>query len=104
MKHISFFFTILLFLVLSTASSQTSIRQPFTRYGIYDTDGIKPQEYRQRRTAVIALMDSGSVAIFRANNLGNRNGDTGYKFRQNDNIYQDKSEVKNIVPTTSVTL
>jgi len=31
-------------------------------------------------------MDSGSVAVFHANDSDNRNGDVDYKFRQNDNF------------------
>jgi Xaa-Pro aminopeptidase len=86
MKQISFIFIILFFLDNSCVVSQTAINPPFARYGIYDTGGVKPQEYRQRRAAVIALMDSGSVAVFRSKDPDNRNGDTDYKFRQNDNF------------------
>ena len=86
MKRISFIFYILLFLDSSCALSQTKVHSPFARYGIYDTDGVKPQEYQQRRAAVIALMDSGSVAVFRSKDPDNRNGDTDNKFRQNDNF------------------
>ena len=70
----------------SHASGQPIGNPGFERFGIYDTDGITPQEYKQRRAAVIALMDSGSVAIFHSNEPINRNGDTEYKFRQNDNL------------------
>ena len=86
MKQISFFLILLFFLDTSFASSQPSVNAPFAHYGIYDTDGIKPQEYQQRRAAVLAKMDSGSVAVFRANDPDNRSGDTDYKFRQNDNF------------------
>lgn len=86
MKRIFFIFTILLFLNNSFALSQITVDPPFARYGIYDTDGLKPQEYKQRRAAVIALMDSGSVAVFRSKDPDNRNGDTDNKFRQNDNF------------------
>ena len=86
MKQIYFVFVILLFLDTSYAVSQTTVDPSFARYGIYDTDGVKPQEYRQRRAAVIALMDSGSAAVFRSKDPDNRNGDTDYKFRQNDNF------------------
>jgi Xaa-Pro aminopeptidase len=86
MKQIIISFILLSLLKITSASSQTFINLPFAHYGIYDTDGIKPQEYQQRRIAVIAMMDSGSVAIFHANDIYNRNGDTDYKFRQNDNL------------------
>ena len=68
---------------ISFASSQALIHPPYPQYGTYDTDGITPLEYRQRRAAVRALMDSGSVAVFRANDPDNRNGDVDYPFRQN---------------------
>jgi Xaa-Pro aminopeptidase len=86
MKQISFVLTFFLILISTFASGQTSVGQPFAQYGIYDTDGIKPKEYQQRRAAVMAKMDSGSIAVFLANDHNNRNGDTDYKFRQNDNF------------------
>ena len=86
MKQIISIFILLLFLNNSFASAQTTIDGPFARFGVYDTDGVKPQEYRQRRATVIAAMDSGSVAIFRSNDPWIRNGDVEYKFRQNDNF------------------
>jgi Xaa-Pro aminopeptidase len=65
---------------------QTPNEQPFAKYGVYNADVIKAEEYRQRRLAVMAKMDSESVAIFRANDSDNRNSDTDYKYRQNDNM------------------
>ena len=86
MKNIYSTLILLFFLDVSFALSQIIVNLPFAKYGIYDTDGIKPQEYQQHRAAVIARMDSGSVAVFCANVPDNRNGDTDYKFRQNDNF------------------
>jgi Xaa-Pro aminopeptidase len=86
MKQYYLFFILFFVLDSSFASSQTSINQSFAHYGIYDTDGTKPHEYQQRRAAGMALMDSGSIAIFHTTKHVNRNGDTDYKFRQNDNI------------------
>ena len=86
MRQISFFLVLPLILDFSFTSSQTSVNPPFAQYGLYDTDGIKPKEYQQRRASVIAKMDSGSVAVFHANDPNNRNGDSEYKFRQNDNF------------------
>jgi Xaa-Pro aminopeptidase len=86
MKIFSFVFTLLLFLNTSSALSQTPADMPFFQYGVFDTDGVRPQEYQQRRAAVLALMDSGSLAVFRSSELDHRNGDTEYKFRQNDNF------------------
>jgi Xaa-Pro aminopeptidase len=86
MKQIYSSLILLFFLDVSFASSQTSVNPPFAQYGIYDLDGIKPQEYQQRRAAVIAKMDSGSIAVFRANDPDDRNGGTDYRFRQNDNF------------------
>jgi hypothetical protein len=86
MKQAFFFFILLFFLDVSFASSQTAVKPPFAQYGMYDTDGMQPQEYQQRRNAVLAIMDSGSVAVFHANNSDHRNGDVDYRFRQNDNI------------------
>jgi len=73
MKQIYLFFILFFVFNSAFASSQTSITQSFAQYGIYDTDGMKPQKYQQRRAAVMALMDSSSIAIFHANNLLNRN-------------------------------
>ncbi len=73
MKQIYLFFILFFVLDSAFASSQTSINQSFVQYGIYDTDGINPQEYQQRRAAVMAMMDSSSIAIYPANNLLNRN-------------------------------
>jgi Xaa-Pro aminopeptidase len=86
MKYTTSLFILLWLIGNGCATGQTPIREPFARYGVYDTDGIKPQEYRQRRAAVLRSMDSGSVAIFRSSDLSTRNGDTEYKFRQNDNF------------------
>jgi Xaa-Pro aminopeptidase len=86
MKIISSLFILLIIGSNVCVFGQTSVSSPFARFGVYDTDGIKPQEYRQRRTAVLAMMDSGSVAIFRSNDLTMRNGDTEYRYRQNDNL------------------
>ncbi len=86
MNHVCLFFILLVLLDNSSASSQTSFNQSFSDYGIYDTDGIKPQEYQQRRAAVMARMDSGSIAIFHANDPVERNADTDYKFRQSDDF------------------
>ncbi len=55
-------------------------------FGCIENDEIKAEEYRQRRTSVMTKMDSGSVAIFRANDIDNRNADVDYKYRQNDNF------------------
>ena len=86
MKQIFFFFLFPIILCVSCSSSQTFDDAIFAKYGIFDTDGIKPEEYHQRRAKVMAKMDSGSIAILRANDPCNRNGDTDYKFRQNDNF------------------
>jgi len=86
MKQIIFILTLLLSLDVPVASCQLSVHRSFARFGIDDTDGISPQEYQQRRSAVLALMDSGSVAVFRSNDSDNRNGDVDYRFRQNDNF------------------
>jgi Xaa-Pro aminopeptidase len=86
MKQIYLFLILPVILNSTFVSSQTSFHQSFADFGIYDTDGIKPHEYQQRRAAVMAMMDSCSIAIFLANNPVNRNGDTDYKYRQNDNF------------------
>jgi hypothetical protein len=86
MKQISSLVALLAVLCISFASSQTPVHPPYPQYGTYDTDGITPHEYQQRRAAVRALMDSGSIAVFRANDPDNRNGDVDFRFRQNDNF------------------
>jgi Xaa-Pro aminopeptidase len=80
------FFFLCFIVAVQSSSSQTVGIPSFAEYGVYDTDGIKPEEYRQRRIAVMTKMDSGAVAIFRANTSERRNGDTDYKFRQSDNF------------------
>ena len=86
MKNIALIIFLFFFLRSSSASGQPIGDPKYERFGIYDADGITPQEYEQRRAAVIALMDSGSVAIFHSSEPVNRNSDTEYKFRQNDNV------------------
>ena len=86
MKQVIFISAFLFFTGISFSPGQTSSHPPYARYGMYDTDGIPPQEYRQRRAAVMAIMDTGSIAVFHANDPDNRNGDVDYKFRQNDNF------------------
>jgi len=90
-----FLLILLFFLDVSFTSSQTSVNPPFAQYGIYDLDGIKSQEYQQRRAAVIAKMDSGSYRCIRANDPGDRNGGTDYRFRQNDNFLLNRLQRTN---------
>jgi Xaa-Pro aminopeptidase len=86
MKQIPSLVILFFFIISSSASSQPDSIDLFARYGVFDMDSIKPEEYRQRRAAVRSLMDSGSVALFRSHDLDLRNGDTEYRFRQNDNF------------------
>jgi Xaa-Pro aminopeptidase len=86
MKRLLVLYFFLGFFSWSPVFSQVGENTQFAKYGIYDTDIIKPDEYHQRRAAVIAKMDSGSVAIFRANDPSKRVGDTDYKYRQNSNL------------------
>jgi Xaa-Pro aminopeptidase len=86
MRQIFLLFIILIILCAYPSLSQGLGNVSFEKYGIYDTDNIKPEEYHQRREAAIVKMDSGSVAVFRANDSDNRNGDVDYRFRQNDNF------------------
>ncbi len=47
---------------------------------------ISPEEYRARRATVLSRMDSSSIAVFRANDTDQRNGDVNYRYRQNSNF------------------
>jgi Xaa-Pro aminopeptidase len=82
----SIFACVYMVLYIHLSVCQVNDSAPFAKFGVYDVDGILPEEYHQRRVAVMAKMDSGSVAIFRANDFDNRNGDVDYVFRQNDNF------------------
>jgi Xaa-Pro aminopeptidase len=82
---ISRFFFIIVF-SFSIGWGQTISGVPYTKYGIYDIDGIRPEEYRQRRSALMANMEANSVAIFRAQDYVRRSGDEDYRFRQNSNF------------------
>lgn len=84
MKYLFFFYCLLL-CFFPVFGQQTS-GVPYTKYGIYDVDGIRPEEYRQRRAALMAAMEVNSVAIFRAQDYAIRSGDEYYRFRQNNNF------------------
>jgi Xaa-Pro aminopeptidase len=86
MKRRFSFSLFLVILCVFFSSAQTTSGVPYSKYGIYDTDGIRSGENRQRRSAVMAKMDSHSVAIFRAQDYANRSGDIEYRFRQNSNF------------------
>jgi Xaa-Pro aminopeptidase len=87
MKQLSSYIFILLFILTTfTCYNQSVDNSLFVKYGVYDVDGIKPEEYQQRRSLVMAKMDSGSIAIFCAANPYNRSKDTYYKYRQNSNF------------------
>ncbi len=86
MMQRSSFSLVLIVLCISFSVGQSTAGVPYTKYGIYDIDRIRPEEYRQRRSMVIAKMDSISIAIFRAQEYANRSGDVDYRFRQNSNF------------------
>ena len=56
------------------------------RYGLFDTDLIAPAEYRDRRDTLMSRMEDASVAVFRAAEAKNRNGDVDYRYRQNSSL------------------
>ena len=85
MKYI-LFLSCLLIGSLQYIWAQSSRLNQYIQFGIFDDDCIPSEEYRTRRATAMSLMDSGSVAIFRANDFDNRNGDIDYEFRQNDNF------------------
>jgi Xaa-Pro aminopeptidase len=76
----------LVILCVSFSLGQSMSGVPYTKYGIYDIDRIRSEECRQRRSTVIAKMESNAVAIFRAQEYANRSGDVDYRFRQNSNF------------------
>jgi Xaa-Pro aminopeptidase len=55
-------------------------------YAAYDTDGIKPEEYRQRRSALLAKMSPNSIAVLRSRDNTPRSGDENYRYRQNSDF------------------
>lgn len=48
--------------------------------------GISEQEFARRRTDLLQMLDSASVAVFRSADVKQRSADTGYKFRQESNL------------------
>jgi Xaa-Pro aminopeptidase len=54
--------------------------------GAVAAPGIGEQEFAGRRTALAAMLDSGSVALFRSADVKQRSADTEYKFRQESNL------------------
>jgi Xaa-Pro aminopeptidase len=86
MMQRSSFSLFLIILYVSFSLCQSTSGVPYTKYGIYDIDRIRPEECRQRRSTVMAKMDSNSIAIFRAQEYANRSGDVDYRFRQNSNF------------------
>jgi len=47
---------------------------------------IRPEEYRQRRALLMAKMEPGSIAIFKAKDPANRSNDVNYLYRQESNF------------------
>jgi Xaa-Pro aminopeptidase len=86
MMRRSSFSLFLIILCVSFSVGQSTSGVPYTKYGIYDIDRIRPEECRQRRSTVMVKMDSNSIAIFRAQEYANRSGDVDYRFRQNSNF------------------
>jgi Xaa-Pro aminopeptidase len=86
MMQRSSFSLFLIILCVSFSVGQSTSGVPYTKYGIYDIDRIRPEECRQRCSTVMAKMDSNSIAIFRAQEYANRSGDVDYRFRQNSNF------------------
>jgi Xaa-Pro aminopeptidase len=56
------------------------------KYGLFDTDNIPKDEYRQRRDSVLQYMVPGSAAVFRANDPCRRNSGLDYGYRQNSDF------------------
>lgn len=54
---------------------------------LYDSDRLTPEFHQGRRDALRALMPEGSVAIFFANPVRNRNNDVDYEYAQNPDFY-----------------
>jgi len=76
----------LIILCVSFSLGQSTSGVPYTKYGIYDIDRIRPEECRQRRAVLMAKMGTNSVAILRAQDYAHRSGDEDYRFRQNSNF------------------
>jgi len=53
----------------------------------YDTDLLTKDFHRGRREALRKLMPEGSVAIFFANPVRNRNNDVDFEYAQNPDFY-----------------
>jgi Xaa-Pro aminopeptidase len=86
MMHRSSFSFFLVILCVSFSLGQSTSGVPYTKYGIYDIDRIRPEECRQRRAVLLTKMGLNSLAIFRAQEYANRSGDEDYRFRQNNNF------------------
>ena len=75
MKQTYFLLFFFVIVDMSGALGQTKDGVSHGKYGIYETDGIKPEEYRWRRSMILAKMESNSIAILRANEYARRSGD-----------------------------
>jgi Xaa-Pro aminopeptidase len=49
--------------------------------------GIAPEEYRQRRAALMSKMEPNSVAIFKARDVSVRSNDVNYQYHQEPNFH-----------------
>ncbi len=61
--------------------------RPYPEYGIYDTDFPLASFYKDNRERLMKSIGDTAVAIFYAASEHNRNGDTPYRYRQNDNFF-----------------
>jgi Xaa-Pro aminopeptidase len=87
MKHSISFSLMQILFFFSLFTSQLLSGIPISNYGIYEPDGIKAEEYRQRRVGVLAKMDLNSVAIFRAQDYLDHSGPVHCRFRQNSDFF-----------------
>ncbi len=58
-----------------------------SRYDRYEKDYPPASVCKERRAKLLAQMDTNAVAVFRAAEVKMRNGDVGYRYRQDDNFH-----------------
>lgn len=69
----------LLLAALATAHAQFDVH-------IYDTDGVPPSVYRQRRERVLQALSPRTAMVLPSADVRNRQNDVDYEYRQNSNL------------------
>ena len=77
---------LLMLLLVATAFQSSILLFAQTKEAHDNIDGIKPNEYKQRRAMLLTKMEPNSIAVFKANDPDNRSNDVNYLYRQESNF------------------